>query len=424
MKTILLLALVLQGCTINIPAPAPSSSPSPTPTSSPSPSPTPSVTPSPSPSPSVSPSPSPSPSASPSPAPSSSPVAYYNYQQVTTTTPSFTGATVGAYNDVLVPVSGPSAAVVDATPPPRAFPFYSELDFDAVSNAFGLADQGSTFNQRCQIYLQAISELQSFGIQPIKHEISTEPTDWSQYGACSYSNIVLSNNIYAPCVAGPQPGVAQNVTFLQMIEAGIKAGTVPAGAWIYLYDEPQPSQYADLISQAQVVRANAPDLKIMVTMQPVAAVAGYVDIYSPIDETYNSAVPQLMSYGSCTAQGSCTNGFQGTPTGTPMMVMDAPPVNWTAYPVVLAGIGAQMGLYYETTQQLSMAPGGEYYAGGNGDGTLLYAGTNFTVWPSARLLGIKNGLTKIAAMRAHGKPLSSLVTDAHHWDHTIGDYAP
>lgn len=412
MKKLITLCLFISGCTII--------------TSTPQPTPTPSV----SPTPSVLPSPSTPASPTPTPSSSSSPVAtgtvWYSTQNVLTTSPSFTGARVGAYADVLVPSA--SGSIADNLPTPKGFPFYAEINFDSISRAYNLADEGATMAQRSKIYLQALALLKSFGVQPIKQSIGVQPTDWdhnSEYGV-SYRQIVLTGNIYPPCVAGPQPGVLPNVQFLKMIEAGLKSGVVPKGAFIYLYDEPNINQHADLIAQAKVVRANAPSLLIMVTMKPSADVAGLVDIYSPIDEDWVNSAPQLMGYGSCSAQGSCTNGIQHAPTGTPMMVLDADPVNWVAYPVVFAGIGAKSALYYNTVEQLSLAPGGQYKFGGNGDGTLLYAGTNFTVWPSLRLLYIKQGLAKLEALRAlpdGGKAqLATLVQDSKHWSHNLADY--
>lgn len=376
----------------------------------------------------VAPSPTVSASATPSPAPSpsSAPIAVTRYmtENVATTTPSFIGARVGEYADVLVPSA--TGTVIDSLGTPTSFPFYAEMNFDAIWKAFGIADGGATFAQRAKIYLQALAMLKSFGIQPIKHGIQGQPTDWdlySQYGV-SYRQLVLTGNLYAPCVAGPRPTGTQNVTFLKMVEAAIQSGEIPRGAWIYLWDEPTVAEYPTLIAQAKVVRENAPSLKIMVTMRPNVTVAGYVDIYAPVNELWHTVPPQLMAYGSCMAQGSCTSGVVRSPTGTPMLVLDADPVNWTAYPVVLAGIGAQMGLYYNTTEQMSRAPGGMYKFAGNGDGTLVHAGPNFTVLPSARLLGIKRGLAKIAAMKAQGKPLSSLVSGPKEWSKNLGDYAP
>lgn len=388
------------------PAPAPSITPSPTASSTPGPSPSPSLNP------------------SPIPSPSPAVVARYTTENVTTTTPSFTGARVGDYADILVPST--TGAVVDSLPTPTSFPFYAEMNFDKVSQAFGIADSGATLAQRAGIFKQALAMLKSFGVQPIKHAIQGQPTDWDLYSqhGISYRQLVLTGNLYPPCVAGPRPTGTQNVTFLRMVEAAIQSGEIPRGAWIYLWDEPTTAEYAALIEQAKVVRANAPSLKIMVTMRPNATVAGFIDIYAPVNELWETVPPQLMAYGSCMAQGSCTNGITRTPTGTPMMVLDADPVNWTAFPVVLAGIGAQMGLYYNTTEQMSRAAGGMYKFSGNGDGTLVYAGASFTVLPSIRLLGIKRGLAKIAAMRAQGKPLTSLVTGPKQWSKNIADYLP
>lgn len=358
---------------------------------------------------------------SPSPSPSDLPATtkFYNTQTVLTTTPTFQGALVGSYNDVLVPVSGPDAEITDTLPVPIGFPFYAELDFDPIMEAFGIADQGSTIAQRGQIYQQAIALLRSFGVEPVKHAVASQATDWdqnSQYGL-SYKQVVLTGNIAPPCVAGPSPQGGFSVAFLQKVEAGILSGLVPPGAWIYAWDEPKSSEMSGMIDQLKTIRQWAPHLLIMVTTEPSAATAGLIDMYSPI---FDSGLRnQAMFYGSCTAGGTCTNGSVGTPTGTPMMALDADPVHWLAYPVVAAALGAKSALYYAVNESVRTAfkAGGQYKFGNNGDGNLVYAGPNFTVLPSVRLLGIKKGLTRVN----RGGPFP-MVTDAKHWSKNPADY--
>lgn len=400
--------------------PAPSPSPSPSVLVSPSPNTSPSVTPSVTSSPVVS-----------LPAPSVSPVAVYQVQTVTTTQPSFIGASVGAYGDILVPqplttAPGPGI-VIDTQPIPRGFPFYAELQFDQVGNSYSLGQDSSTLAQRAALVQKFMAVLRAHGVEPIKQWVIAQPTDWNQFSAygASFNQLVVQGAIYPPCVLGPDPSNAPNPTFLKLVEAAILSGTLPAGTWAYVWDEPTAAQHAALVTYLNTIRQYAPHLRTRVTTLPSSDLIGLVDDFAPIFEQYpaGGATNVTGTYGSCTSGGSCTNGVQGKPTGTPIMgAVEAAPINPFVYPIVAAGIGAKWVLYYNTTQSLPTArnAGGEYYAGQNGDGTLLYAGDNFTPWPSMRLLGIKQGLVALSKLSA--AKLQTLITSPTNWSKNLADY--
>lgn len=379
---------------------------------------------------SASPSPSSSPTAVPvasaSPSPSASPVAVYQPANVVTLQPSYTGAAVGSYADILVP--NPAGSVVDLLPPPTSFPFYAELQFDQVGNAYSLGQDSSTLAQRAALVQKFMAVLRAHGVEPIKQWIVAQPTDWNQFSSfgASFNQLVVQGAIYPPCVLGPDPSTAPNPAFLKLVEAAILNGTLPQGTWGYVWDEPTSAQHATLISYLNIIRQYSPHLRTRVTTVPSSDLIGLVDDFAPIFEQYpaGGATNVTGAYGSCTSQGSCTNGAQGAPTGTPILgAVEAPAINAFVYPIVAAGIGAKWALYYNTTQMLPTArnAGGLYYAGGNGDGTLLYAGDNFTPWPSARLLRIKQGLAALPKLISSGK-LSTLVTGPKSWNTNTAAY--
>ncbi len=349
--------------------------------------------------------PSPSPTATPT-APSPSPVASvtplpvgkrYRLQSVTTTKPSFIGAPTGQIADVLVPDD--AGTVIDPLPPPRSFPFYVELQAQHVGDAFKIPDTGPGFPLRVAALRKAIQLYRDHGIEPIKQAITGYPLDWDTYGDSggSFRQLVITGAIYPPCVAGPSGDTLPPVAFMQKVEAAIRSGELPPGTWWYAWDEGEgdPVMTAKALARVKLIRANVPSVKVMLTRRSTPEFAPYVDIFVPV---FEAGVPGQWMYGACMSQGSCTNGVQGTPTGSPMMVMDAPDIHPFAYPIVAAALGAKAALYYNGTERLATAlnPDGQYISGGQGDGTLMYAGTDGNPWPSARMLRIKQGLAYIA----------------------------
>lgn len=116
---------------------------------------------------------------------------------------------------------------------------------------------------------------------------------------------------------------------------------------------------------------------------------------------------QLWSYQSCESSGTCTKGFLGPSTATwPNYDVDGVPaanraMEWLTF------LHRQSGeLYYDTDYCWGRhsCSGSDpwvsvYYAGGNGDGTLIYPGTNAKIGvtnpiflPSIRLKHIRDGM--------------------------------
>ena len=345
----------------------------------------------------------------PTPDPAPTPVGVgYSLKPVTTLQPSFKGARVGEYLDIAVP--GGTDYYVEG-PAPRSFPAYAEIQFDRVAKAWGLADEGSTLKERAKRVQECIDWARECGIEPIKQAINLYPMDWDQfkdYGA-SFRQLVLTGNIYPPCVAGPTPNITPPVAWLQKVDAAIRSGELPVGSWIYAWDEGEGDEAATKLAKdrCEYIKRYAPNVKVKITRRWSADFAPYVDVFFPVFELWDSKSTGL--YGSCMAQGSCTNGVQGTPTGTPMMVLDAPKGHAYAYPIVAYALGAKECLYYCLTESMPTAlmAGGQYFAGGNGDGTLLYKG-----FRSVRLLEFRRGLR---AIETKGATLISLVKSAKDW---------
>jgi Domain of unknown function (DUF4091) len=358
----------------------------------------------------------------PAPAPAPDP---YTTRNVTTLQPSFIGAMVGDYPDILVPTGA-----VDPTPPPRGFPFYAELQVNNVAKAHGIADEGSTLARRGALFQKYIQLFRDFGVEPIKQNLmGLYPMDWDQwkeYGV-SFRQLVLTGCIAPPCISGPTPNIPIPDAWLVKVEAAIQSGELPKGTWIYVEDEPIASQHDEMIFKLKQIRRLSPSLRTFVTTLRTPELTPLVDIFCPVFDQADGTHEEAY-YTSCMAQGSCTNGTQGIPTGTPMMVVEADPIHPFAYPFVAAALGAKFAVYYCFTQSIATAllPGGQYFAGGNGDGNLVYPGDNDTALPSARLRSLRDGLIALAKIRAlpdGGKAkLSQLVKSPKVWSKNKADY--
>lgn len=318
-----------------------------------------------------------------------------------TKNPSYKGARVGAYKDPLVPTAqicpgdlgwidvkvpttaepgtypmfgGAQVKVWKMTMPEKpVLPFYTELTFANVAQAHGLAQVGETLTQRCKVNATYRAALRAHRIEPIKQGVEGLPTvtgglidvnqPYPTYG-CSYSDTVLKGAISPPALWGP--GHATSPTFLKAVEDSFKAGVVPPDAWVYSCDEAQCST-----SIVQALKAALPSRRIMVTLAQSAAYAPFVTEFWPVFELFKPDSQVHGVYGSCMAQGSCSNGLQGNLTGTPAMVIDAPSVHWRAYMSVAYELGVQNALYYSATVRLTTAWTDQYSEGGQGDGTLI-----------------------------------------------------
>jgi hypothetical protein len=211
----------------------------------------------------------------------------------------------------------------------------------------------------------------------IKDEGVESDLDWdlfAQFGA-SYRQLVFEGAIAPPILFLPDPKNPPPRNVLQAIGKAIKRGEVPKGSMAYVWDEGEesPLMTERALSRAKWVKELAPGIRVMLTRAPSPGFLKYVDVFFVLQNLFS--VPEGKPFGlyvSCVSQGSCVNGVRGYPSGTPMMVLDAPTIHPRAFLWLNHRLGASFSLYYNATQMLTTAWTHQYAFGGNGDGTLLY----------------------------------------------------
>lgn len=388
---------------------------------------------------------------------------FYKMTSVTTSSPSFTGARVGSWLDPLVPVNQvcvgdqiwmdlaiPTGAVAGlyslpyginltvwsmTMPGNPTLPIYTEMQSYSVMLASGFPST-SNVGVEGPVAIAWSNFLRQHRIEPVKQYIvgyspplnsdgTLNLTQWASSNA-SYQQIVLTGAIAPPMLVGP--GMT-DVPTMKSIDAAIVAGTLPVGTWAYACDEAACST-----SITQTLKTNAPHLKVMATVsnQPggansQAAYAASVDQFYVVLDWFSKGTNVLGAYTSCMAQGSCSNGAPSTPSGTPMMLIDAPTVHPRAFPWVLSALGMTKGLYYNSTQSIGTAWTNQYYSGGNGDGNLLYVGTDANHTPNAsiRLKMLRQGSYDIEYLnwaKSQNIAFTSPATSATQWSKNVDDY--
>jgi hypothetical protein len=114
----------------------------------------------------------------------------------------------------------------------------------------------------------------------------------------------------------------------------------------------------------------------------------YNSFLNPADDAQGSASNQLWMYTSCLSYGCGTSssstsywdGWAGYAIDQPASQAEA--MGWLSF-----AYGATGELYYNTGTKLTSAWSNQYYAGGNGDGTLFYPGTPTGVGSSIAIGG-------------------------------------
>lgn len=407
----------------------------------------------------------------------------FEEKAVTTTVPSFQGAAVGAYADALFPVahltaglqywiavtplqSGVFSGVIANQPfkmtglnatmkAKPGIPIYSQMVTDSIMKAHNIADTGTTLSYRCALYNAYRALMRSSGrIEPIWDFINQYPAVTSTGhvdlnspfpgSGCEYGVSKLTGNIAPPNLWGPGPGASQ--ALLQAVQADLTSGALPSGSWSYDCDESNCPTTSTL-SIAQLRTQYAPALKGMMTGLPSASVTSggttyqlssyFQEFFSVENQAPTGVAGAFGYYVSCMSQGNCSNQTSASvnpATVFPMMVLDAPEVNAVAFPLTVQADGGKAGLYYASTQMLPTAwnAGGQYYSGGNGDGTLLYPGltgmkgltTDIPV-PSRRLFNIRYGsylADYVVDGKAAGCTFTNPVSSGQSWSKNLADY--
>jgi hypothetical protein len=391
---------------------------------------------------------------------------FYKMQTVTTTTPSYTGARAGDYYDPLVPtkqicagdrvwmdLSIPSSAEPGTHPLPYgltltvwkmtipvrpSMPMYLGLNGYVTMLAHGFPSDSSLSVQGplTQTYVNAFRahRIEPYGqnttIYPAMASdgVSLDLDKYSSFGA-SFRQLVLNGAIAPPILYYQNIDVAPTPAMLQAIDADIVNGSIEPGSMGYVWDEGEgdPNATAKALERAQLAKTYAPHMRVMTTRAPDPRFEPYVDIFYPIQNEYNPAwtVPFGL-YVSCVSQGSCTNGVQGTPSGPPMMLIDAPSISPRAFMWINYVVGAQGSFYYSGTQMIQSAWTNQYLSGGNGDGTMVYPDRNAVIPDvSIRMKMLRQGSYDIEYLKwakAAGISFTSPASDPTHWSRSFEDY--
>lgn len=204
----------------------------------------------------------------------------------------------------------------------------------------------------------------------------------------SFRQLTLTGNIYPPDLTWTAESTSDtnlaSVNLMQTMDYYITSGQFGTNPWCYTTDEGQgdPTRTAAYQLVINRYRTNMPHCKLMTTRENDGSLTG-LDWYEPVMDffgqpghlgasSYGSVTWGI--YGSCMAQGSCSgSGQSNTPTGTPMMVLDAPSVHQLAYVLMNPWAGGTRQLYYSTTDAYgSWTDPWNANGHGNGDGTMFY----------------------------------------------------
>jgi hypothetical protein len=388
---------------------------------------------------------------------------FFKIKTFTTTQPSFQTARVGDYLDPLVPTTQacpgdliwsdltiPTSAAAGSyvlpyglnltiwkmtMPAKPTMPLYINLSGYQTMLAHGVANNVTNQGSLTRAYVNAY---RAHRVEPFGHMVTVYPAlngdgtlnldQWSANGA-SYRQLVLDGAIAPPMLFIPNPGNAPSINLLTALDAAIVAGTIPTGSMAYVWDEGEgdPSATASALARAQLVKQNAPHINVMTTRRPDPAFDPYVDTYFPVLDVFTTGWSKAYGlYTSCMAQGSCTDNQPRNPTGTPMMLIDAPTVHPRAFLWVNYKLGAKSTLYYNATEKLSSAWTNQYFAAGNGDGTLIYPDkTALTPDMSIRMKMLRQGsfdLEYLNWAKASGIGYVDPVTDERTWSQSFDSY--
>lgn len=208
-------------------------------------------------------------------------------------------------------------------------------------------------------------------------------------------------------IPNPSFGNRIPVDYLKAAEATTKAQGWKGKAWIYAKDEPHSDvDYALLKDILTDIRANAPSLLTMVTMQPKAGFETLVDIFT-LNNVFNfTEVPKNgWIYTACDAHG-CGSGDRRA--GAPIVLgagsyrpdygsLNSSSLYARNFAWSLVKYGAKAGLYYNSMEWTNLIPSVGYFSdqrnfGSYGDGALIFPQVDGTVWTSARVKLIRESM--------------------------------
>jgi hypothetical protein len=219
----------------------------------------------------------------------------------------------------------------------------------------------------------------------------------------AFRDLAITPKGKADHVDFPKPiglALADEENYWRGVQKAIIDNQLQRKAFVYLWDEPQKSDYPAIIKLGLRVRALAPDLKIMVTTSGysngarIPELEKVIDIYVPIlndwGNDFNSPKmkvyqtilkdgqkqgKELWTYLSCMSHG-CTSAEE---SGLPDWVLDRPSVSIRSMAWIATKMNLTHLLYYNVDYAYQFYPKkdvwrDQWYFTGNGDGTLFYPG--------------------------------------------------
>lgn len=373
------------------------------------------------------------------------------------------GTTVAPGNYSFTVGDLPVTLVVNSLTMPASpsLPVYVGLEPTKVFAAHGLPSTANVVQQMpvLQLYLNA---LRADRLEPMTQTITLDPplgpsgavdVDHVLSGltinTASFRQTNMTGSIAPVCLRSPTNLSASwaSASVLKGWNLTIPNEPLLANSWFYLTDEPNATDataanpdigLTGTAARAQLVRTNAPLAKTMVTHEPAANLLGLIDRFTVVFEYFKqpghwtdyAQAPGYWLYGSCMSHG-CGSGAL---TGTPDLMLDELDVNARQFPLVAYALGAQAALYYDAVYNLKNAwnPDGQFYSGGQGDGTLFYPGvpgsnglTASAAVESVRTKSLRQGQYDAEYFKLKPSAFAGVVTDQFNWtkSHALIDAA-
>ena len=323
------------------------------------------------------------------------------------------------------------------------FPLYIHLNSYAVLLAHSSA-QGHSLERQAQLLQSYVNTYREHRIEPYgqyfyffpklkmaRQGASTRELDLDAGSAmgASFRQLVLKDAIAPPVVFRPDFESPPPLEQLEAMDRAIVRGQLPSDTMAYVWDEGEsdPKRSLQCLSRLKWVKAHAPHLKTLVTRKPTPEFAPFVDWFVAVQNEFHPGWRKPFGlYVSCQSQGSCKNGIRARPTGPPMFVIDAPIASERAFFWINDRLGAAAGLYYNATEKLVTAWTDQSFAGGNGDGTLIYPDRGEPrPNPSIRMKMLRQGSYDVEYLRwarQAGIERTMPVRDQKHWSQNWADY--
>jgi hypothetical protein len=347
---------------------------------------------------------------------------------VTTAHPSYEGARVGDWSEVVVPLSAANCAAskflwlevphvaltnevrvggarVTVTPHARALPTNPSVPLlaELSQNYLQFGHFGKYGGMEAELSRMHLAVMTEHRISAMKSWIVSPPV---VSGALDLTSgpFPFRDNVLTPSLGGPVsfPNFA-TAAELQALNATVKANGLSGRAFLYSVDEPREADLADpassIVASLKIQKQYAPDAQRLVTKYRSATWAAdpYIDIYVPVLNHFDQgsypgpaayAGKRLGLYPSCMSHGctGCDGPVEGRTcyvayqdTGLPDLVLDRSGVHpFALYALALRYSPAVSFLLYYNVVELERLTDARPWQnpwafGGNLDGELQFA---------------------------------------------------